>query len=138
MEPTSCEVGSCLRAYPASGSEDLELGYGLGAGWILYQSIQIAHLLLNVCLLLCVAEERVAHLLQELDVCVELADADVELGHCSCAVRREELVATASAYIDLEALLAIAPALLLEVDRYALAKDFFVVLVSYRKLHVGC
>ena len=27
MKPTSCEVGSCLRAYPASGSEDL--GYYL-------------------------------------------------------------------------------------------------------------
>ena len=109
---------------PTSGSEDLELGYGLGAGWILNQSVQIAHLLLNVCLLLCVAEERVAHLLQELDVCVELADADVELGHCSSAVCREELVATAGAYIYLEALLAIAPAFLLEVDRYALPKIF--------------
>ena len=115
----------------ASGSEDLELGYGLGAGWILYQSVQIAHLLLNVRLLLCVAEERVAYLLQELNVCVELADTDVELGHCSCAVRREELVAAASAYIDLEALLAVAPAFLLEVDRHALAEDLLVVLIGY-------
>ena len=110
------EVGSCLRAYSASGSEDLELGYGLGAGWILYQSVQIAHLLLNVRLLLRVAKECVAHLLQELNVCVELADADVELCHRACALRREEFVATTSAYIDLEALLAVAPALLLEVD----------------------
>ena len=52
-----------------TGSQDLG-GYLLCAGWILYQLVQLAHLLLNVCDLLRVAEECVAYALKQLDVSV--------------------------------------------------------------------
>ena len=44
------------------------VGYLLCAGWILYQLVQLTHLLLNICNPLYVAKERVVLLLQMFDI----------------------------------------------------------------------
>ena len=119
----------------ASGSEDLELGYGLDAGWILYQLIQLAHLLLDVSYALCVVEECILDCFEELLVGVELTDANVEISHCVAAFLWEQVVATACAYIDLEAF-ATQPALLLVVDRHALTEDRLVIGIYNRYLDI--
>ena len=68
---------------------------------------------------------------------MELADADVEISHRVAALLWEQVVATAGAYIDLEAF-ATQPALLLIVDRHALTEDWFVFGIYHRHFHIAC
>ena len=62
---------------------------------------------------------------------MELTDANVEISHRVSALLWEQVVATACAYIDLEAF-ATQPALLFVVDRYALTEDRLVLGIHYR------
>ena len=79
-----------------TGSQDL-VGYLLCAGWILYQLVQLTHLLLDVSYALCVVEECMLDCFEKLLVGVEFADANVEISHCVAAFLWEQIVATAGA-----------------------------------------
>ena len=107
----------------ASCSQDLGLGLSFRRGWILDQLVQLTHLFLNICDAFCVVEECILDCFEELGVCVELTDADVEISHCVAALLGKQVVTTAGAYIDLEAF-ATQPALLLVVDRHALTEEW--------------
>ena len=66
---------------------------------------------------------------------MELTDANVEISHCVAAFLWEQVVATAGAYIYLEAF-ATEPTLLLVVDRHALTEDWFVFGIYNRYLDI--
>ena len=66
---------------------------------------------------------------------MELTDADVEISHRVATLLWEQVVATAGAYIDLEAF-ATQPALLLVVDRHALTEDRLVIGIYNRYLDI--
>ena len=66
---------------------------------------------------------------------MELTDADVEISHRVVALLWEQVVATAGAYIDLEAF-ATQPTLLLVVDRHALTEDRLVIGIYNRYLDI--
>ena len=66
---------------------------------------------------------------------MELTNADVEISHRVAALLWEQVVATAGAYIYLEAF-ATEPTLALVVDRHALAEDRLVIGIYNRYLDI--
>ena len=66
---------------------------------------------------------------------MELADADVEISHRVATLLWEQVVATAGAYIDLEAF-ATQPTLLFVVYRHALTEDWLVIGIYNRYLDI--